>query len=80
MTSDIVKVSPGDTVLLTIGSNICVDDFRGIHEKFAELLGSANIIVLPEGVLTDITVFKRAGMDSSNMFLNGDFYNPYSYG
>ena len=68
--SNVIKVDPGDTILITIGDEVDADEYRVISEKLINLLNTPNVILMPEYAVKDVTVFKRELTGTSNMFLD----------
>ena len=72
---NMVRVAPGDMVLVSIGADIDFDEYQGIYDKLNETMPMAKIVLMPEYAVIDITVFKTEANNSSNMFLDGGYYN-----
>ena len=68
----VIKVAPGDTILITIGDEVDLDEYRVISEKLINLLNTPNVVLMPEYAVKDVTVFKRELTGTSNMFLDGE--------
>lgn len=71
--ANVIKVAPGDTILITIGDEVDIDEYKGISDKLISLLNTPNIVLMPEYAIKDVTVFKRELTGTSNMFLDGGF-------
>ena len=71
--ANIIKVAPGDIILITIGDEVDLDEYKGISDKLISLLNTPNIVLMPEYAIKDVTVFKRELTGTSNMFLDGGF-------
>lgn len=72
---NMVRVAPGDMVLVSIGTDIDFDEYQGIYDKLNESMPMAKIVLMPEYAVKDITVFKTEADKTPNMFLNGGYYN-----
>ena len=72
---NVVKVAPGDMVLVSIGTDIDYDEYQSIYDKLNETMPMAKVVLMPEYAIKDITVFKTEANKSSNMFLDGRYYN-----
>jgi hypothetical protein len=70
-----VHVAPGDMVLVSIGADIDFDEYQSIYNKLNETMPMAKVMLMPEYAVKDITVFKTEANKSSNMFLDGGYYN-----
>lgn len=77
--SNIIKIAPYDTVLITIGNDVDLDEYKAIADKFIEKLHTTNVVLMPEYAVKDITVFKRELSGTSNMFLDGGYLYEQSY-
>lgn len=77
--ANVIKIAPCDTVLVTIGNDVDLDEYRAIADRFIENLHTQNVILMPEYAVKDITVFKRELTGTSNMFLNGGYLYEQSY-
>lgn len=77
--SNVVKVAPGDTILITIGDEIDLNEYKIISEKLIGLLNTPNVVLVPEYAIKDVTVFKRELTGTSNMFLDGGYINNGYY-
>jgi len=74
--ASVIKVAPGDTILITIGDEVDLDEYKVISEKLINLLNTPNVVLMPEYAVKDVTVFKRELTGTSNMFLDGGYiYN-----
>ena len=71
--SNVIRLAPGDTVLITIGNDVDLDEYQGISNHLSEKLGTSNIVLMPEYAVKDITVFKTELSGASNMFLDGGY-------
>ena len=77
--SNVIKLAPCDTVLITIGNNVDLDEYQSISNYLSEKLGTSNIVLTPEYAVKDITVFKKELSGTSNMFLDGGYiYEKYN--
>ncbi len=77
--SNVVKVAPGDTILITVGNEVDLDEYRVISDKLINLLNTPNVILVPEYAVKDVTVFKRELTGTSNMFLDGGYIYDQRY-
>ena len=77
--SNVIKVAPGHTILITIGNEVDADEYRVISEKLINLLNTPNVILMPEYAVKDVTVFKRELTGTSNMFLDGGYIYDQRY-
>ena len=77
--ANVIKLAPGDTVLITIGNDVDLDEYQAISNHLSEKLGTSNIVLMPEYAVKDITVFKQELSGTSNMFLNGGYIYEQSY-
>ena len=77
--ANVIKVAPGDTILITIGDDVDIDEYKAISEKLISLLNTPNVVLMPEYAIKDVTVFKRELTGTSNMFLNGGYLYEQSY-
>ena len=77
--ANVIKVAPGDTILFTIGDDVDIDAYKAISEKLISLLNTPNIVLMPEYVIKDVTVFKREPTETNNMFLNGGYIYDQCY-
>lgn len=76
--SNVIKVAPGDTILITVGDEVDLDEYKVISEKLIGLLNTSNVVLMPEYAIKDVTVFKRELTGTSNMFLDGGYiYDKY---
>lgn len=75
----VIKIAPCDTVLITIGNDVGLDEYKAIADRFIEKLHTSNVILMPEYAVKDITVFKRELSGTSNMFLDGGYLYEQSY-
>ena len=76
--SNVIKVAPGDTILITVGDEVDLDEYKVISEKLIGLLNTPNVVLMPEYAIKDMTVFKRELTGTSNMFLDGGYiYDRY---
>lgn len=69
-----IKVAPDDTILITIGDEVGLDEYKLISEKLINLLNTPNVVLMPEYAVRDVTVFKHELAETSNMFLDGGLY------
>ena len=74
---NVVRVAPGDMVLVSVGSDIDFDEYQNIYNRLNETMPMAKIVLMPDYAVKDITVFKTDADKSANMFLNGGYYNGY---
>lgn len=77
--SNVIKIAPCDTVLITIGNDVDLDEYKAIADRFIEKLHTSNVVLMPEYAIKDITVFKRELSGTSNMFLDGGYLYEQSY-
>lgn len=77
--SNVIKIAPYDTVLITIGNDVDLDEYKAIADRFIEKLHTSNVVLMPEYAVKDITVFKRELSGTSNMFLDGGYLYEQSY-
>ena len=77
--ASVIKVAPGDTILITIGDEVDLDEYRVISEKLINLLNTPNVVLMPEYAVKDVTVFKRELTGTSNMFLDGGYIYDQHY-
>ncbi len=77
--SNVIKIAPHDTVLITIGNDVDLDEYKAIADRFIEKLHTQNVVLMPEYAVKDITVFKRELSGTSNMFLDGGYLYEQSY-
>lgn len=77
--SNVIKIAPSDTVLITIGNDVDLDEYKAITDRFIEKLHTPNVVLMPEYAVKDITVFKKELSGTSNMFLNGGYLYEQSY-
>ena len=77
--SNVIKIAPGDTVLITIGNEIDLDEYKVISDKLINLLNTPNVVLVPEYAVKDVTVFKRELTGTSNMFLDGGYIYDQRY-
>ena len=75
----VIKIAPCDTVLITVGNDVDLDEYKAIADRFIEKLHTSNVILMPEYAVKDITVFKRELSGTSNMFLDGGYLCEQSY-
>ena len=72
---NMVRVAPGDMILVSIGADIDFDEYQNIYNKLNESMPMAKIVLMPEYAVKDITVFKTEANKTSNMFLDGGYCN-----
>ena len=77
--ASVIKVAPGDTILITIGNEVDLDEYKIISEKLINLLNTPNVVLMPEYAVKDVTVFKRELTGTSNMFLDGGYIYDQRY-
>ena len=77
--SNVIKVAPGDTILITIGNEVDLDEYRVISDKLINLLNTPNVVLMPEYAVKDVTVFKRELTGTSIMFLDGGYIYDQRY-
>ena len=70
---NMVRVAPGDMILVSIGADIDFDEYQNIYNKLNETMPMSKIVLLPEYAIKDITVFKTEANKTSNMFLDGGY-------
>ena len=59
VTSDILFIAPGDTLLLTFGKDYDLDQIETVAKRIEEVLPENKIIVNLEGLMTDIKIIKE---------------------
>jgi hypothetical protein len=59
VTSDVLFIAPGDTLLLTFGKDYDLDEMETVAKRIAEVLPENKIIVNLEGLMTDIKIIKE---------------------
>ena len=74
--SNVIKLAPEDTVVITVSNDVDINEYQAVQQKFAELL-RANVVVMPEYLAKDITVFHTEFGGCANMFLNGEWIRGY---
>lgn len=67
---NMVRVAPGDMILVSIGADIDFDEYQNIYNKLNETMPMSKIVLMPEYAIKDITVFKTEANKTSNMFLD----------
>lgn len=77
--ANVIKIAPCDTVLITIGNDVDLDEYKAIADRFIEKLHTQNVVLMPEYAVKDITVFKRELSGTGNMFLDGGYLYEQSY-
>lgn len=77
--ANVIKVAPGDTILITIGDEVDLDEYKAISEKLINFLNTPNVVLMPEYAIKDVTVFKRELTRTSNMFLDGGYIYEQRY-
>lgn len=77
--ASVIKVAPGDTILITIGNEVDLDEYKVISDKLIGLLNTSNVVLMPEYAIKDVTVFKRELTGTSNMFLDGGYIYDQRY-
>ena len=77
--ASVIKVAPGDTILITIGDEVDLDEYKVISEKLINLLNTPNVVLMPEYAVKDVTVFKHELTGTSNMFLDGGYIYDQRY-
>ena len=75
----VIKIAPYDTVLISVGNDVDLDEYKAIADRFIEKLHTSNVVLMPEYAVKDITVFKRELSGTSNMFLDGGYLYEQSY-
>ena len=68
-----IKIAPGDMVLVSIGTDVDFDEYQNIYNKLNETMPMSKIVLMPEYAIKDITVFKTEANKTSNMFLDGGY-------
>ena len=68
-----IKIAPGDMILVSIGADIDFDEYQNIYNKLNETMPMSKIVLMPEYAIKDITVFKTEANKTSNMFLDGGY-------
>ena len=59
ITSDVLFIAPGDTLLLTFGKDYDLEEMETVAKKIAEALPENKIIINLEGLMTDIKIIKE---------------------
>lgn len=59
VTSDVLFIAPGDTLLLTFGKDYDLEEMEIVAKRIAEVLPDNKIIVNLEGLMTDIKIIKE---------------------
>lgn len=77
--SNVIKITSGDTILITIGNDVDPNEYEVISEKLINLLNTPNVVLMPEYAIKDVTVFKRELTGTSNMFLDGGYIYDKCY-
>ena len=77
--TNVIKVAPSDTILITIGDEVDLDEYKVISEKLINLLNTPNVVLIPEYAIKDVTVFKSELTGTSNMFLDGGYIYDQRY-
>ena len=52
--SNVIRLAPCDTVLITIGNDVDLDEYQGISNHLSEKLGTPNIVLMPEYAVKDL--------------------------
>ena len=73
VTSDVLFIAPGDTLLLTFGKDYNLEEMETVAKRIAEVLPENKIIINLEGLMTDIKVIKEE--PTFPAILNGGDYN-----
>lgn len=68
VTSDVLFIAPGDTLLLTFGKDYDLEEMETVAKRIAEVLPENKIIVNLEGLMTDIKIIKE---ESVTPFVTG---------
>lgn len=68
VTSDVLFIAPGDTLLLTFGKDYDLEEMETVAKRIAEVLPENKIIVNLEGLMTDIKIIKE---ESNVPFVTG---------
>ena len=68
VTSDVLFIAPGDTLLLTFGKDYDLDEMEIVAKRIAEVLPENKIIINLEGLVTDIKILKE---ESNIPFVTG---------
>ena len=71
---NVIKVAPGDMILVSVGSDVDFDEYQSIYDKLNETMPMAKVVLVPEHTIKDIAVFKTEANKASNMFLDGGYY------
>ena len=74
VTSDILFIAPGDTLLLTFGRDYDLDEMETVAKRVAEEFPDNKIIINMEGLITDIKIMKEEPPFPA-IQLNGGDYN-----
>ena len=56
VTSDVLFIAPGDTLLLTFGKDYDLEEMETVAKRIAEVLPENKIIINLEGLMTDIKI------------------------
>ena len=59
VTSDVLFIAPGDTLLLTFGKDYELEEMETVAKRIAEVLPENKIIINLEGLMTDIKIIKE---------------------
>lgn len=73
VTSDVLFIAPGDTLLLTFGKDYDLEEMETVAKRIAEVLPENKIIINLEGLMTDIKIIKEEPQFPT--ILNGGDYN-----
>lgn len=73
VTSDVLFIAPGDTLLLTFGKDYDLEEMETVAKRIAEVLPENKIIVNLEGLMTDIKIIKEESQFPA--ILNGGDYH-----
>ena len=73
VTSDVLFIAPGDTLLLTFGKDYDLDEMETVAKRIAEVLPENKIIINLEGLMTDIKIIKEEPQFPT--ILNGGDYH-----
>ena len=50
---NVIKIAPYDTVLITIGNDVDLDEYKAIADRFIEKLHTQNVVLMPEYAIKD---------------------------
>lgn len=80
VTSDVLFIAPGDTLLLTFGKDYDLDEIETVAKRIAEVLPENKIIINLEGLVTDIKILKEEpNIPFVTGLTTGDYKAPSDY-